>query len=71
MNFLVTLLLGGAEEVRFRKMSLVLNDPNANPAFLPFGSGARACVGQQFVVHGVVSLLASLLEHYEVRFQAV
>lgn len=67
MNFLATFSLGGTEEVHFRHRPFVLKDPNANPAFLPFGSGARACVGQKFIIHGVVSLLASLLEQYEVR----
>ncbi|KAJ6326100.1 hypothetical protein OIU78_013233 [Salix suchowensis] len=47
--------------------SLVLNDPNDNAAFLPFGSGMRTCVGQKFVIRGVATLFASLLEHYEVR----
>ncbi|KAJ6702976.1 CYTOCHROME P450 28A5-RELATED [Salix viminalis] len=47
--------------------SSVLNDPNDNAAFLPFGSGMRTCVGQKFVIRGVATLFASLLEHYEVR----
>ncbi|KAF9686335.1 hypothetical protein SADUNF_Sadunf03G0148000 [Salix dunnii] len=47
--------------------SFVLNDPNDNAAFLPFGSGMRACVGQKFVIRGVATLFASLLERYEVR----
>ncbi|CAK7336452.1 unnamed protein product [Dovyalis caffra] len=47
--------------------SFILNDPNDNAAFLPFGSGMRACVGQKFVIHGVATLFASLLECYEVR----
>eukprot|EP00257_Ricinus_communis_P019690 XP_015578748.1 cytochrome P450 4X1 isoform X2 [Ricinus communis] len=49
--------------------SYILNDPNENAAFLPFGSGVRACVGQKFVIQGVAILLASLLERYEVRLQ--
>ncbi|KAH8512609.1 hypothetical protein H0E87_006041 [Populus deltoides] len=47
--------------------SFVLNDPNDDAAFLPFGSGMRTCVGQKFVIRGVATLFASLLEHYEVR----
>ncbi|XP_017984986.1 PREDICTED: 11-oxo-beta-amyrin 30-oxidase [Theobroma cacao] len=49
--------------------SFVLNDPNKNPAFLPFGSGTRACVCQKFVIQGIARLFASLLERYEVRLQ--
>lgn len=46
--------------------SLVLNDPNENAAFLPFGSGTRACVGQKFVIQVVATLFASLIKKYEV-----
>lgn len=49
--------------------SCILDDPNHNAAFLPFGSGTRACVGQKFVILGVAALFASLLEHYEIRLQ--
>lgn len=48
--------------------TFILNDPNDNAAFLPFGSGTRACIGQKFVIQGVAALLASLLEYYEVRY---
>jgi len=47
--------------------SYVLNDPNKNAAFLPFGSGTRACLGQKCAVLGVAALFASLLERYEIR----
>ncbi|KAE9459654.1 hypothetical protein C3L33_08417, partial [Rhododendron williamsianum] len=47
--------------------SYVLNDPSKNAAFLPFGSGIRACLGQKCVVLGVAALFASLLERYEIR----
>ncbi|KAH7536611.1 hypothetical protein FEM48_Zijuj03G0003100 [Ziziphus jujuba var. spinosa] len=47
--------------------SFVLNDPNENAAFLPFGSGIRSCVGQKFVIQGVATLFASLLERYEIK----
>ncbi|XP_031371615.1 cytochrome P450 4F11-like isoform X1 [Punica granatum] len=60
---------GEAKHDHLSERSFVLNDPNENAAFLPFGSGARACVGQKFVIYGVVSLLASLLEHYEIRLK--
>ncbi|PON78176.1 Cytochrome P450, E-class, group I [Parasponia andersonii] len=49
--------------------SFVLNDPNNNAAFLPFGSGVRACVGQKFVIQGVAALFASLLKNYKIRLQ--
>ncbi|KAL5799507.1 hypothetical protein ACOSQ4_032391 [Xanthoceras sorbifolium] len=49
--------------------SFVLNDPNDNTAFLPFGSGSRACIGQKFIIQGVATLFASLLERYEIRLQ--
>ncbi|XP_044462536.1 cytochrome P450 4d1-like isoform X1 [Mangifera indica] len=57
------------EDVDPRDTSFVLKDPNDNAAFLPFGSGSRACVGQKFVIHGVATLFASLLECYEIRLQ--
>ncbi|KAM1607568.1 hypothetical protein ACFX1Z_028134 [Malus domestica] len=47
--------------------SFVLNDPDKNPAFVSFGSGIRACIGQKFVIEGVATLFASLLEHYEIK----
>ncbi|KHG04689.1 Cytochrome P450 [Gossypium arboreum] len=53
-----------------RKCTFVLKDPNKNPTFLPFGSGARACVCQKFVIQGVATLFASLLEQYEVRLRS-
>lgn len=52
--------------VDVRQDSYVLNDPNKNAAFLPFGSGSRACLGQKCAVLGVAALFASLLERYQV-----
>ena len=46
--------------------SFVLNDPTGKIEFLPFGFGARACVGQKFIIQGVATLFASLLANYEV-----
>ncbi|KAL5568306.1 hypothetical protein UlMin_024881, partial [Ulmus minor] len=59
--------LSGApkEAANLGDSSLVLNEPNDNAAFLPFGSGVRACVGQKFVIQGVAALFATLLKHYE------
>ncbi|XVF82480.1 hypothetical protein PTKIN_Ptkin16aG0052000 [Pterospermum kingtungense] len=60
-------IAGPAEALLDKKQSsFVLNDPNENPAFLPFGSGTRACVCQKFAIQGVATLFASLLEQYEV-----
>ncbi|KMT17030.1 hypothetical protein BVRB_2g042310 [Beta vulgaris subsp. vulgaris] len=47
--------------------SYILSDPYKNAAFLPFGSGLRACVGQRFAIMGIASIFASLLEQYEVK----
>ncbi|KAL9247779.1 hypothetical protein vseg_021173 [Gypsophila vaccaria] len=47
--------------------SYILNDSYKNTAYLPFGSGLRACVGQKFAVHGIATMLASLVEHYEIK----
>ncbi|KAM7472590.1 hypothetical protein LguiA_010773 [Lonicera macranthoides] len=49
--------------------SYILKNPNENAAFLPFGSGARSCIGQKLAILGVATLFASLLEHYEVQLQ--
>ncbi|XP_065867417.1 cytochrome P450 72A397-like [Euphorbia lathyris] len=49
--------------------SFILKHPNDNAAFLPFGSGIRACVGQKFVIQGIATLFASLLEHYKVMLK--
>ncbi|KAK2634444.1 hypothetical protein Ddye_029236 [Dipteronia dyeriana] len=57
------------EHVDPGKGSFVLNNPNDNAAFLPFGSGSRACIGQKFIIQGVATLFASLLELYEIRLQ--
>lgn len=60
-------LSGSAEDLSSTGFSsFVLNDPNENAAFLPFGSGARACIGQKFIIQLVASVLASLLNKYEV-----
>ncbi|KAF5952419.1 hypothetical protein HYC85_010363 [Camellia sinensis] len=58
------------ERVDLGQGTYVLNDPNENAAFIPFGSGTRACLGQKFVILGVATLFASLLEHYEIRLQS-
>ncbi|CAI0421049.1 unnamed protein product, partial [Linum tenue] len=55
------------EEVNATKGPLILNDPTNNPAFLPFGSGVRACACQKPVITGVGAMLASLIASYEVR----
>lgn len=66
-NLSILIILSGSEELNCGFSSFVLNDPNENAAFLPFGSGTRACVGQKFVIQVVATFLASLLKKYEVR----
>ncbi|KAK7401399.1 hypothetical protein VNO78_12838 [Psophocarpus tetragonolobus] len=62
---------GSAEDLSVTGFSsFVLNDPNENAAFLPFGSGARACIGQKFIIQLVASVLASLLKEYEIRLNS-
>lgn len=64
---ILRILSGSTEELTNAGFkSFVLNDPNENAAFLPFGSGTRACVGQKFVIQVVATLLASLLKKYKV-----
>ncbi|KAK9156590.1 hypothetical protein Scep_003164 [Stephania cephalantha] len=58
---------GRGEKLGHREGPFMLNDPNANAAFLPFGSGTRACVGQKFAIYGIALLFAHLLQHYEIR----
>ncbi|KAK8575706.1 hypothetical protein V6N13_033035 [Hibiscus sabdariffa] len=63
-----TSIAGHAEELKDqRESSFVLNDPNENASFLPFGAGTRSCVCQKFAIQGIATLFASLLEQYEVR----
>ncbi|XP_010557898.1 PREDICTED: cytochrome P450 4A25-like [Tarenaya hassleriana] len=47
----------------------VLKDPKEDITLLSFGGGLRSCLGEKFVIQGVASLLASLLEHYEIKSQ--
>jgi len=60
-------LTGSEEQLDYGISSFVLNDPSKNAAFLPFGSGTRACVGQKFVIQVVATLLTSLLKKYQVH----
>ncbi|XP_068664011.1 cytochrome P450 734A1-like [Aristolochia californica] len=49
--------------------SFILNDLNEKSAFLSFGSGTRACVGERFVVLAISKMFAHLLQQFEVRLQ--
>lgn len=62
-------LTGAAEDGGSKKNSNVFDDPRNHAAYLPFGYGTRACVGQKFVIHGLATLFASMLEHYEIRLK--
>ncbi|KAF7824777.1 cytochrome P450 78A5-like [Senna tora] len=62
---------GTAEEHKNPGFGLsILNDPNENAAFLPFGSGTRACIGQKFVIQAIATLFASLLKKYEIKLHS-
>ncbi|KAL7083781.1 hypothetical protein ACP275_14G183400 [Erythranthe tilingii] len=50
--------------------SCAMKEPNEFEAFLPFGYGARACIGQKLAVRGISSLFAVLLGQYEIRLQS-
>ncbi|KAJ4836318.1 hypothetical protein Tsubulata_004557 [Turnera subulata] len=47
--------------------SFSVKDPNEVAAYLSFGSGVRACVGQKFVINEVAAFFALFLQRYEVR----
>lgn len=49
--------------------SYIVKDPSENEAFLPFGSGIRACLGGKIAILEISTLFVSLLEQYEVRLQ--
>ncbi|XP_042489039.1 cytochrome P450 72A397-like isoform X2 [Macadamia integrifolia] len=60
---------GVEEKLNAADTPFVLHDQLANAAFLPFGSGTRACVGQKIAILGIATLFASLLEQYEIKLQ--
>lgn len=47
--------------------SFKFEDWDANPSFLPFGSGSRVCVGKRFAIVEMTALLASILQRYEIK----
>ncbi|GER37262.1 cytochrome P450 [Striga asiatica] len=49
--------------------SCTLRDPSEFEAFLPFGFGARACIGQKLAILGISSLFAALIGQYEVTLR--
>lgn len=59
---------GASEEPEYEECPFI-SEPNKSAAFLPFGSGTRACIGQKFAIHGISTLLASLLQNYEIRLK--
>ncbi|XP_011655532.1 tabersonine 16-hydroxylase 1 isoform X1 [Cucumis sativus] len=62
--------VAGENDVDEGDNSFVLNDPTGNAVFLPFGFGARSCVGQKFIIQGLATLFASLLSNYEIKLQS-
>ncbi|THU47479.1 hypothetical protein C4D60_Mb09t15960 [Musa balbisiana] len=51
------------------KKSAFLSEPKRKAAFLPFGYGTRACIGEKFATLGISTLIASLLQNYEIKLQ--
>ncbi|CAL9136991.1 unnamed protein product [Musa textilis] len=49
--------------------SAFLGEPKRKAAFLPFGYGTRACIGEKFATLGISTLIASLLQNYEIKLQ--
>ncbi|WOK95959.1 Cytochrome P450 [Canna indica] len=60
---------GSYEENEGSEKCPFYNEPKRNAAFLPFGYGSRACIGEKFATVGISTLLASLLQNYEIKFQ--
>ena len=57
----------GAHPDRFDPDNFLPERVRARPAhsYLPFGTGARACIGRQFALHEAVLVLARLVHRFE------
>lgn len=51
-----------------QRSSLYPNEQSSDFAFIPFGGGARKCVGDQFALMEATVILAMLLRRYEFEF---
>lgn len=47
--------------------NLIFDDPEDDASFLLFGAGSRVCVGKDFVMRTMVTILACLIQQFEVR----
>eukprot|EP01018_Ginkgo_biloba_P006070 Gb_25378 [translate_table: standard] len=60
----------GATQIKNAKVEdarVIFEDFDSNSSFLPFGLGSRVCVGKRFAIVEMTTLLASLLQRYEIK----
>ncbi|KAG6554855.1 hypothetical protein Mapa_003438 [Marchantia paleacea] len=46
---------------------LIFDDPDEDASFLLFGAGSRVCVGKDFVMRTMVTILACLIQQFEIK----
>ncbi|KAJ8472032.1 hypothetical protein OPV22_026375 [Ensete ventricosum] len=61
--------IGPHEKYEDFQKSAFHSEPKRMAAFLPFGYGIRACIGEKFPTLGISTLIAFLLQNYEIKLQ--